>query len=230
MGLNLSQQEYSAARRPQRLLEVGSYPGRVVGIIDLGVQERRAFEGKAKPPCQMAFIQYELSHEFLEDEEGNPDETKPLWLGEQIPLLSLKSERATSTKRCKTFDPLNAHNGDLTQMLASPCSILVVHGAPKEGVVRHKIGDVGSLAKMPGYVQPPLKNPSRVFELSNPDLEVFTSLPEWMQNLIKGNLNYKGSKLEALLEGGAGPKEESFEEAPAPDNADTPPFDDDIPF
>jgi hypothetical protein len=229
MGLNLSQQEYSPARRPQRLLKVASYPGRVVGIIDLGVQERRAYEGKAKPPCQMAFIQYELSHEFLEDEEGNPDETKPLWLGEQIPLLSLKSERATSTKRCKTFDPMNEHNGDLTKMLASPCSILVAHSS-KEGVVRHKIGDVGALAQMPGYVQPALRNPPRIFELSNPDLEVFNSLPEWMQTLIKGNLNYAGSKLEALL--GEGTTSAKSAPAPEPETpaVDSIPFDDDIPF
>jgi len=46
-----------------------------------------------------------------------------------------------------------------------------------------------------------LKNPSKVFDLDEPDLEIFGSLPNWLQNKIKGNLEYKGSILESALNG-----------------------------
>ena len=48
---------------------------------------------------------------------------------------------------------------------------------------------------------PELKNPAKVFDLDNPDMVVFGSLPQWLQDKIKGNLNFNGSKLQAALGG-----------------------------
>ena len=42
-----------------------------------------------------------------------------------------------------------------------------------------------------------------MFDLDNPDLEVFNAFPEWIRDKIKGNLNYEGSKLQKLLGGSA---------------------------
>jgi len=44
-------------------------------------------------------------------------------------------------------------------------------------------------------------NPPKTFDTDEPDLDTFESLPDWIQGLIKDNLEYPGSALEAALEG-----------------------------
>jgi len=58
----------------------------------------------------------------------------------------------------------------------------------------------------------PLKKEPKVFVLDEPDLEVFNSLPDWLQDKLKSNLEYQGSKLQALLSGDTA--------EPVPDAAD----------
>ena len=48
---------------------------------------------------------------------------------------------------------------------------------------------------------PALVNPTKVFDIDEPDMEVFNSLPEWIQEKMKNNLNFSGSPLEAALGG-----------------------------
>ena len=40
-----------------------------------------------------------------------------------------------------------------------------------------------------------------MFDLANPDVDVFNSLHKWIQDKIKDNLEFRGSKLEAILDG-----------------------------
>ena len=51
-------------------LDPGTYPARVVHIVDLGVQEQRPFGDKVKPPVNMITFTYEFADEFLKDENG----------------------------------------------------------------------------------------------------------------------------------------------------------------
>ena len=46
---------------------------------------------------------------------------------------------------------------------------------------------------------PELVNPPKVFVMDEPDLEIFLSLPNWLQDKIKDSLEYAGSPLEAAL-------------------------------
>ena len=80
----------------QELLEPGTYPVRVVQIIDLGVQPQRPFKGEQKPPVHQIQLTYEFVDEFLKDEDGNELEDKPRWLSESFPLYNLSSDRAKS--------------------------------------------------------------------------------------------------------------------------------------
>jgi hypothetical protein len=67
----------------------------------------------------------------------------------------------------------------------------------------------------------------RSHRLDEPDLEIFESLPEWLQDKIKGNLNYAGSALQAALGGAptAQPEPEAAAEADGNDDND-----DDCPY
>ena len=44
-----------------------------------------------------------------------------------------------------------------------------------------------------------LVNDPKVFDLDEPDLDVFLSLHEWIQNKVKANLDFEGSDLEKML-------------------------------
>tara|TARA_B100000929_G_C15511743_1_gene421146 strand:- start:25838 stop:26575 length:738 start_codon:yes stop_codon:yes gene_type:complete len=211
-GLNAKKAANGSAgggnRVEQEVMDSGTYPVRVVQIIDLGVQPQRAFQGEAKPPVHQIQLTYEFVDEFLKDEEGNELEDKPRWLSEDFPLYNLSSERAKSTKRYKALDPEEAHEGDFSMLLGAPANALVtsykLKNGPNAGKERNKIQDLSAMRPRDAAKTPELVNEAKMFSLEEPDLEVFLSLPDWLQEKIKSNLEYAGSPLQELLEGGKG--------------------------
>jgi hypothetical protein len=238
MGLKAKNTGGGEGGMPQQAsIEAGNYIGRVVQILDLGLQAQRPFKGEEKKPAHMLQVTYELGTEFCKDENGEDIEDKPRWVSEDFPLFSLKSDRARSTKRYLALDPNKVHDGDWAQLIGAPCTVTVVNN---EGKGKHagKIFDnVGNVTPpMKGFPVPELVNDPKLFDLDEPDMDVFGSLPEWIQDKITGNLEFNGSKLDALLRGGSAeeevasePKEVSSQET-APAEGGDEDFDDDIPF
>lgn len=185
------------------VLEPGAYPGRLVQIIDLGLQPQRPFQGQDKPPAYEIMLTYELSDAFMQDEEGVELKDKPRWFSETLPLHSLDAEKAKSTLRYNVLDPTREYNGDFTKLIGSPVMVVLIVQEIKNGPNAGKDGEfvsgIAAMRQKDKDTLPPLVNPSRVFDLDNPDLEVFKSLPEWVQEKIKTNLNFVGSKLDAAL-------------------------------
>ena len=70
-----------------------------------------------------------------------------------------------------------------------------------------------------------------MFTLDEPDMDVFSALPEWLQERIKSNLEFKGSPLDKILNGDSNKTTESEPSklAPkvAPKDSD---FDEDAPW
>jgi len=205
MGLNVKNIKSNAGNRvEQPLLEVGGYPARVVQVIDLGLQAQLPYMGNEKPPAHMVQVTYELADEFMLDEAGEALEDKPRWLNEEFPLKSLDLDRAKSTQRYLALDPQLKEDGDFTKLIGYPCIVNVVHNAGKGKNAGRTFCNVGSLSAMrekEAKKLPELVNPPKVFILDEPDVDVFRSLPEFVQDKIKANLNYEGSKLQALLNG-----------------------------
>jgi hypothetical protein len=198
-------------RKKQAGVEAGNYIARLVQVIDMGLQEQRPFKGEAKPPAHEVMFTYELCTEFMKDEDGEDMEDKPRWISETFPFHNLKADLAKSTKRIKAIDPKLVHGGDLPEMVGLPCTVTVVNNVNKKDPSKVYV-DVGNVTPpMKGILVPELKNEPRLFDLDEPDMEVFESLPEWIQEKLKGNLNYAGSPLQTALEGKptkAAPEEE----------------------
>lgn len=183
-------------------MDAGTYPARVVQIIDCGIQEQRAYKGEAKPPAHEIMITYEFLDEFCKDEEGNDQEDKPRWLSESFPLYSLEADLAKSTKRYYALDPEEVFGGDFT-LLASAPAMVTINQYESKGVMRNGVSSVAAMRPKEAAKAPELVNPSKVFVIDNPDLEVFKSLPDWLQDKIKKGLEFGGSPLdEALRDGG----------------------------
>lgn len=201
----------------QPVIEPGTYPGRIVQVIDMGLQPQRPYQGQDKKPCHEISFVYELVDTFLIDEEGNENEEKPRWINETLPLHPLIADKAKSTQRYKALDPENQFDGDFSQLVDIPCNVLIVNNK-KGDKVYENVASLSAMRPKDAAKCPELKNPSTVFSLDEPDINVFNKLPKWIQDKIKGNLNYQGSKLQKLV-GNEAPKEDKpVEEAPKEDD------------
>jgi hypothetical protein len=219
MALNAATVPMGGGKK-QEPVAIGTYMARLVQVLDLGLQPQE-YQGQVKEPKQEINLTYELVTEFMKDENGVPDLTKPRWVGESFVLNNLKADLAKSTKRIKAIDQANKYNGDLIKMIGMPCLVTIAHNkSAKTGVVYANVSMVSP--PMAGIPCPDLKNEPKVFDLSNPDTTIFLALPEFLQTKIKANLEYPGSKLDRLLSGGAVTKEAPA--APAQEVQDECPF------
>lgn len=199
MGLNLNEVKQSSGSSAP-LLEAGTYPARVVQIVDLGLQAN-TFD-PAKPPRQKVRVTYELVSEFLLDDEGNEDETKPRLIGEAFFLSHIGNEKGTSTQRIKAYDPKNETGGDLTRCVGSACMLTIVHQQPKDKT-KNPYAKVATVTPPPkGFPIPEAQNPAVVFLLDEPDLEVYNTLIDFVKEDIKGAVNFAETALANALECG----------------------------
>lgn len=196
----------------QEALEPGTYPARVVRVLDLGLQPQVDYATKEpKKPQHMISVTYELVDVFMVDEEGNDIEDKPRWIADKdFPLHPLSSDLATSTKRMNAIDPNNSTEGDWSQVISFPCMVTVGNYKRNDGGTGEKVLNVTAARPRDAARMPELKNEGKFFDLDNPDIEFFNSLPKWVREKIQGNLNYQGSALQKLASGAAPePKEEA---------------------
>lgn len=221
MALNAKKIAGNNAGPKQQAIEPGTYPVRIVQIIDLGIQEQRPFQGKEKPPAHEIMITYEFCDEFVKDEDGNDQLDKPRWLSETIPLFNLKADKAKSTQRYNAFDPTDSCDGDFTRLVGLPGLITVVNKNYEDKVYNNVFSAAAVRAKEADRM-PPLVNEPRVFVLDEPDMEVFENLPEWIQDKIKKNLHFQGSALQKALKGAVGNNNDKAKVDPQPKKEEQP--------
>lgn len=189
----------------QANIEPGTYPARLVQILDIGLQAQRPYQGKDKPPAQEIMLTYELVDTFMLNDAGEELTDKPRWISETLPFYGLFADKAKSTQRYNAIDPSGDFDGDFTKAIGQPINVTIVNNAVGDKVYDN-IATISAMRPRDADKCPELVNPSKLLDLDAPDLEVFNSLPEWLRDKIKGNLKYKGSPLEELLGGGERPQ------------------------
>ena len=217
MGLNAKKTNSNSGLAKQDNIEADTYGARVVQLIDLGVQTRSPYKGEPKQPMQTLHITYELVECFCKDEEGNDILDKPRWISASFPFFPLTADKATSTLRYNAIDPTGVLDGEFTDLVNQPCDVIIINNpgsGTHAGKIFDNIADVVPMRKKDVQSCPELQNPAKVFILAEPDLDVFQSLPQWLQEKIKGALDYPTSPLAALLGGST--------EAPEPASDDIP--------
>ncbi len=187
----------------QEPVDPGSYPARLVQVIDLGLQPQE-YQGETKKPAQEIAITHELLDEFIKDENGEEVKDKPRWLTEIFPLYNLSADKAKSTARYFALDPDSKYDGDWTKLLGATEVVTVVTNAGKgknKGKFFSNVVSTSTMRAKDAEKAPGLINKPKSFDLSKPDIELFMSLPKFLQDRIKANLEYGGSDLEALVAG-----------------------------
>lgn len=206
----------NAERIEQPNIEPGTYPARLVQIIDLGLQAQRPYKGQDKPPVQEIMLTYELVDTFMVDKDGNDVEDKPRWISETLPFYGLYADKAKSTQRYTALDPNGDYDGDFSKAIGQPINVTIVNNPGKDGKVYDNVGTVSTMRQKDADKCPELQNPTKVFDLDAPDMDVFNSLPQWIQDKIKENLNYEGSALQKLAGVGNQKKPAAKQDAPKP--------------
>lgn len=210
MATNLNNIKNKSSGFKQPILSAGAYPARIVQIIDLGLQPQPDYLGEAKEPAYEIDITYELLDEFCVSEDGTVNEDLPRWVSERIPLKSLKAEKAKSTLRYLVLDPKMEFKGEFLSLVGKPCMVNIVENPGKgknAGKVFNNVSGISQMRDKEATKAPELKNPAVTFSLDTPDINVFNKMPSWLQDKVKANLEFNGSKLQKLL-GGTPPKDE----------------------
>lgn len=200
MALNAKKIKNKSSGPRQPNIEPGSYPARLVQLIDYGLQPQRPYQGQDKPPAYEIGITYELLDEFMLDEEGKEIEDKPRWISETIPLYNLKADKAKSTQRYHSFDPDEEYEGDFTQLIGAPCIVTIVNNKSRDGNVYDNVATIAGMRPKDARSAPQLVNEPRVLSLDEENTELFLSLPEWIQDKIKNGLEWESTNLYKALQ------------------------------
>ncbi len=188
--MSLTNLTASSGKKNLGRIDEGTFPARIVQIIDLGVQEDE-YLGERKVGHKV-FINFEFPTELV----TVGDEDKPRWLGKEY-TVSLH-EKATLTKLIAAADPegkATSKGRNMKGLLGLP--LMVSIGSTEKG--NPKISNVARLMK--GLTVGELVNKSIFFDMDDGDVEQFNKLPQWMQDKIKGGLDFNDTGLAKALVG-----------------------------
>lgn len=164
--------------------KAGTHMARLVGIVDMGHQPGFEWQGKEIKSAYKLRLTYELPNSTMED-------GRPHWVHEEV--TNSDNEKATLAMRVRT---LRGDFSDLSTLINKPCMVTIK--VNDKGYA--KIDGQGGVGGVPeGFDVPELTNPTFIFDTDNPDLDMFDSLPEFIQERITSNLDYEGSALEKAL-------------------------------
>lgn len=203
MAINSREAAGTGGKR-QDPIEPGTVPGRLVQVIDFGLQPQE-YQGEAKPPMREIGTTYELADEFMKDEEGNDISDKPRWLSESFALHNLAADRAKSTQRYYALDPNEKAEGDWEKLLGSPVMITVIQKPDKKDkkLIHNNIAGTSTVRAKDLKNIPDLINEPRFLDLdvvNEANLQMFTDLPQWIRDKIKKGLEWQGSDFQIALE------------------------------
>lgn len=192
------------------VLEEGAYDARIVQIIDIGQQKHVPNPKIKTPKDQYKFVvKFELSDEFMQNEDGTPNETKPRWFDFEV-AYTPDGYMHEKSILLKLWNAVGAdENTELKDLIGRPVCVMlskyVRKTGAKAGTEANKVSAVIKMKEKDAAKLPPLVNPTTFFDLEEPDLAVFNSLPSGnqyaLQDKILANMNFAGSKLDCLIKG-----------------------------
>ena len=172
----------------------GMHLARCYRIIDLGTQKNE-YEGK---------VSYSRKLKIVWEIHGNDDDGKPIVTDKNEPMIITKdytmswNEKATLRKdlqswRGKPFTEEEQKRFDIKSVLDRWCMINVAHKPRKngDGVYANVVAitPVPSAIKVVGM--PPGHNKCAIFQISEPDMELFNSFGKFLKETIEASPEWK---------------------------------------
>lgn len=187
MALNFSETKKAKTTYPR--IGEGTYPARIVRILDFGMQFATDFKtGEVKKyddgndvVQHKVWIDFELPTETIEIEGV----ARPRWIGKEYTVSA--HEKAAIQGLLKAADPggkATMKGRNVAGLLGLPLMITI--GSTSTG--KDKITATTSLIK--GMNVDPLANPTLFFDLDDPDIKTFEGLPDWMKKRIQEGVDF----------------------------------------
>ena len=173
-------------------LDGGTYMSVCVGVIDLGEQYRQFDKQKQGKYAEECMFIFEISSERVQVD----GEDKPRWLSSKRYTVSLHERSAlyqmlTSWRGKALSDAELDPEGDgfdLMQMEGQGAMLSVSVVEKDDGSRHNKIEAVTGFPK--GIPVPKTESEILVFDADDPDMEVFSKLPEWIQDIIRKSTQF----------------------------------------
>lgn len=199
------------------VVEPGAYMARVVGIVDLGLQkekdwktgEQKYYDDGNEVINNQVWVTFELPTETITID----DEERPRWLSKEYKLSF--HEKSSLSQLINAVSPGKRPNS-LVDLIGKPCQVVV--GITSGG--KNKVTAVTT--PMKGLTVPDLQNPTQVFDMDDPDMDVWSKLPQFIKDKVMESENFPDSELAYKL----GQKADGEKQA----DINTDDMDDDIPF
>lgn len=163
-------------------VEDGTYPARVVQVIDFGTQKQTDYKtGEETDPKPRVMITWEFPTSRIELEKDGVVTEKPRWLGKEYTVSTF--DKSNLMKLLQALAPKAV---SLDELLNVPCMVQV--GSTSGGNAK-----VMSVMPAPnGVPVAELENETTMFDFSHPTKELFSALPNWQKNKIKDAVDYNG--------------------------------------
>jgi hypothetical protein len=163
----------------------GSYVARCISVIDLGTQVSIGKFG------EKAAHKVRLSWEvFGDDDDGQPltINDMPMTISKEY-TVSLHEKAALrrdlAAWRGRDFTDEERRGFDVDKLLGVYALINVTHDTSSNGKTYANVAGLAPVPKAMAAAKPPGVHPLTRFDLDAPDMEVFESLPEWLQKRIE---------------------------------------------
>lgn len=182
-----------------KVVPAGAHVGRCYELIDMGTQtgETGMYAGVSAHKIKIGF---EL---FGDDEDGNPLTVEID--GKEMPLTITKDytvslhEKANLRKeltawRGKAFTEEEAKAFDVSKLIGAYAMVNVTHKTNDKGKTRANISGLSPLPSALKNSKPAPVHTNRIFNLDEPDMAMFDTFYEYLQEQIKKSPEWKAYK------------------------------------
>lgn len=165
--------------KPRELAPVGTHTGVLYQIIQVGTVFSQ-FYGTSSKKIDFS---WELPDELMEN-------SKPFSVRKRY-TESLGKKAVLAADLTSWLGQTPGKNFVINDLLGKACNLSIIHETGMDGVVREKITAISPLKK--GEKAPKPTNPTKIFEFDPFNQEVFNSLPEFYQDMIRATPEYQAA-------------------------------------
>ncbi len=182
MSLSIAEVKKNTGKKDFGRVEDGTYPARIVSVVDLGSQMQTDYKtGDETGYKEKVMITWEFPTERIEITKDGETRSMPRWQGKEFTLSF--NEKAALTKLVGNIAPDIAV---LSELINIPCAVSIASTSGGNA----KVDTVSK--PMKGFETPDLENDTVFFDFSNPEENLFNSIPLWMRKKITHAENYSG--------------------------------------
>lgn len=199
----------------KKLAEAGPRKAYFNRYIKAGVHTVPGYQGAPAKDAPQVIFGWELTDDFTDEETPRPMWIKPFGMGNISDFTGDRSKQFQYMSGM--FLEYNPETDKVEDYLGRGCRVIIKHNQGKGANASRTFANFVGTRDYDGEL-PPISQPPVFFDFYNPTQETLEKLFPWEVEYLQSANDYKGSKLEALIEGK--PSEETVVEETSHDTPD----------